>query len=66
MERNLGRCDRAVRIATGIALIVARPAVVSGIIGAVLAIVGVVLVVSGTLGFCHVRKFLGRFGSHRR
>ena len=63
VERNIGRCERAIRIAIGVMLIFGGLAVFTGVIGVVLAVVGAVLVFSGSVGFCHVRKFIGRFGS---
>jgi hypothetical protein len=59
MQCNLSRTDRTVRIGLGVLAVVAGLAFVQGLLGIALALVGAVLVFSGTIGFCHVYKVLG-------
>jgi hypothetical protein len=59
MGVNLGLVDRITRVVVGIALAGVGLFVVKGIFGIALAVVGAVLIFSGTVGFCHVYKFFG-------
>ena len=59
MEANLSVVDRVVRVGLGVILAGIGLFVVKGILGVALALVGGVLVFSGTVGFCHVYKFFG-------
>jgi uncharacterized membrane protein len=66
VEVNTGRVERVVRVVGGIALAVLGLFVLKGVLGVLLALVGAVLVFSGSIGFCHVRKFLGSLGGSKR
>jgi len=59
MRCNLSTADRTVRIAAGLVLATAGLVLVRGLPGLALALVGAVLVFSGTIGFCHVHRVLG-------
>ena len=59
MGVNLGLVDRIIWVVVGIALAGIGLFVIKGILGIALAVVGAVLVFSGAVGFCHVRKFFG-------
>ena len=58
MGINLGTVDRVVRGVAGIVLIAVGLLLVRGVFGVALCLVGAVLIFSGTIGFCHVYKFL--------
>ena len=56
MKTNLGTVDRVVRWVVGLALIAIGLFFLKGVIGVLMALVGAVLIFSGTVGFCHVYK----------
>jgi len=58
-DANLGPTDRAVRVVLGAAMLGAGLVVVPGLPGAALDVVGVMLIFSGSVGFCHVYKVCG-------
>ncbi len=58
MKCNLSTTDRAIRCIIGVALIGAGLVVVKGALGIIVALIGGVLIFSGTVGFCHVYKVL--------
>ena len=59
MKCNLSMIDRVVRCAVGVALISVAAFAARNVYGAALALVGAVLIFSGTVGFCHVYKVFG-------
>jgi len=59
MTCNLSTTDRVIRCVLGVALVVGAALFARNLLGAALALVGAVLVFSGTVGFCHVYKVLG-------
>ncbi|MDR3686780.1 MAG: DUF2892 domain-containing protein [Coriobacteriia bacterium] len=65
MGVNLGMLERTIRVAIGIVLIAIGLFVVRGILGIVVALVGALLIFSGSIGFCHVKKFFG-IGTSKR
>lgn len=62
LEQNIGPTDRTVRVVLGAALIAGGTMGLPGLWRVPPGVAGAVLVFSGTVGFCHVRQFLG---SHR-
>jgi uncharacterized membrane protein len=63
---NLSPLDRAIRVVIGVALLAVGLIFVRGILGIVLAVIGGVLVFSGTVGFCHVYKFFGICSANKK
>ena len=59
MKCNLSTTDRVIRWAIGAALVGAAALFAHDLRGILLALVGAVLIFSGTVGFCHVYKVLG-------
>ena len=60
MKGNESRLDRIIRGLLGVALLlVAFLAVPAGALQIVLAVIGVVLVVTGAVGFCPLYRILG-------
>ena len=59
MKPNEGSIDRAVRIVVGIILFGLGVFFLTGIIQVIVGIVGLVLFVTGVLGFCALYKVLG-------
>ena len=66
MGVNLGPVERVIRVVGGIALAGIGVFAIKGILGVVTAVVGAVLVFSGTVGFCHVKKFFGICGPAKK
>lgn len=58
MIKNQNAVERVVRAVAGVGLFALGLAVVRGLVGIALAVVGAVLLFSGVVGFCHVYKFL--------
>lgn len=63
---NIGPVDRTIRIALGVVALGVGLFVVRGILGAVLDLLGAVLAFSGTVGYCHVREFLGSCSASKK
>ena len=59
MQVNVGPVERVVRLVIGLALVAAGLLWIRGVLGVMVALVGGVLIFSGAIGFCHVRKFFG-------
>lgn len=59
MEKNIGPINRLIRVVLGVVLIAGGLFFVRGLLGIVLAMFGAVALFSGSVGFCHVYKFLG-------
>lgn len=59
MTRNVGMLDRVIRVIAGLVLAVAGLWVFGAIGGYVLALIGVVLVLTGLMGFCPLYRLLG-------
>lgn len=59
MKCNLSTADRVIRIGVGVLAIAAAALAMRNLFGLALALVGAVLIFSGTVGFCHVYKVLG-------
>lgn len=55
---NESNADRIFRVAVGIPLIVLGFSVFSGLVAVVAVIVGAILAVTGTVGFCPIYKVL--------
>jgi len=58
METNLGTVDRVIRGVLGVALVAAGLLLGNIVVGLVLVPLGVLLIYSGSIGFCHVYKVL--------
>lgn len=61
MKANEGGMDRAIRVVLGIVLLIAGiyEAGSSTVIGAILIIVGAIVLITGITGFCALYKVLG-------
>lgn len=60
MTRNEGRTDRIVRTLAGLALIAAWPlGLTTGVLAVAVGLIGVVLLVTGVVGFCPLYALLG-------
>jgi hypothetical protein len=59
ISRNVGMLDRIVRIALGIAMIVAGTAMAGGTASTVLYVLSAPLILSAVLGFCPSYTLLG-------
>ena len=57
MQCNLSNTDRTIRVIAGLLLAGAGILLVRGLVGILLALLGAVLIFSGSIGFCHVYKF---------
>lgn len=59
MTRNVGMPDRVIRVIAGLVLAVVGIGVLGPIGGYVLALVGIVLILTGLVGFCPLYRLLG-------
>jgi uncharacterized membrane protein YhiD involved in acid resistance len=59
MTRNVGMLDRVVRVIAGLVLAVVGIGVLGPIGGYVLALIGVVLILTGLVGFCPLYRLAG-------
>ena len=60
MKTNEGSTDRIVRVILGIVLIIIGwPVLGNSVLGVVLDVIGVILLVTATTGFCGIYKLLG-------
>ncbi|MEZ4608331.1 MAG: DUF2892 domain-containing protein [Deinococcales bacterium] len=60
MATNESTTDRAIRVIIGIVLLAAKLfGYVGGTLGLILAIVGVILLLTGLVGFCPLYRLLG-------
>jgi uncharacterized membrane protein len=65
MKVNEGTTDRVVRVVAGLALI-ALGVFMKGTVGIVLDVVGVVLIVTGAVGFCLLYRLFGNFSTAKK
>jgi hypothetical protein len=63
---NVGPVNRSARIVLGALMLGSGLFAVRGKPGALLDLLGGVLLFSGTVGFCHVQEFLGRHATARK
>jgi len=66
MEINQNTAERVIRVVGGVGLAAAGLLWVRGWLGVLLALVGAVLIFSGSVGFCHVKQALRIGGAKRR
>lgn len=66
MKTNLGALDRATRQVVGIMMLaLAFSGVVPGLLGDALFVLGIALVLTGTVGYCWIYRRLGWSTAHR-
>ncbi|NYZ73850.1 DUF2892 domain-containing protein [Candidatus Micrarchaeota archaeon] len=58
-EKNVGMIDRSVRLGAGIALIVGGLVYFAGLVSYVVALVGLILLVTGITSSCGIYSLLG-------
>jgi|WetSurMetagenome_2_1015567.scaffolds.fasta_scaffold279666_2 hypothetical protein len=59
MQKNEGTIDRLIRAIVGIIVLYFAYSSLSGIIGVIGYIVGIALLVTAAIGYCHLYKILG-------
>ena len=55
MKKNVGQTDRMIRIVVGVALLILRFAsILTGTMGVIAIVVGIILIATGFLNFCPI------------